>query len=45
MDKSVAQDFIEELNTLDNAPAWIIGEVVQGSRKAKILDDVQIVEV
>lgn len=45
MDKSVANDFINELSELDNSPAWIIGDVLSGERKAKIADDVQIIEI
>lgn len=45
MDKSVANDFINELRELDNSPAWIIGDVLAGDRKAKMADDVQIVEI
>ena len=45
MDKKVANDFINELKELDNSPAWIIGNVIPGQRKAKIAEDVQIVEI
>lgn len=45
MRKEVALDFIEELRNLDDADAWIIGDVLKGNRKARIVDGVQIVEV
>ena len=45
LDKSVANDFINELSELDNSPSWIIGDVLSGERKAKIADDVQIIEI
>jgi len=43
--KDVANDYIAELKELDGADAWIIGDVVEGERKAKITPDVQIIEV
>ena len=43
--KDVANDFITELKELDGADAWIIGDVVEGERNAKITQDVQIIEV
>lgn len=45
MSKDVAGDFINELETLDGFPAWIIGDVIKGSRKAKIIKEFEIIEV
>jgi len=45
MRREVASDFIGELQSLDGANAWIIGDVMKGDRKARIVDTVQIVEV
>lgn len=40
-----AQKYCEELETLDGCPAWIIGDVVTGDRKAEIAKDIKIIEV
>eukprot|EP00002_Diphylleia_rotans_P026657 TRINITY_DN5329_c0_g1_i1.p1 TRINITY_DN5329_c0_g1~~TRINITY_DN5329_c0_g1_i1.p1 ORF type:complete len:306 (-),score=54.61 TRINITY_DN5329_c0_g1_i1:629-1546(-) len=40
-----ADQFIRELQQLDDRPAWIIGRVVHGSRTASLAPDVQILEV
>lgn len=45
MGKDEAEHFIKDLNELDGAPAWIIGDVVAGEYTAKIVDDVKIIEV
>lgn len=42
----VARQFCEKLATVDDHwPAWIVGRVVPGSREARILDHVKILEV
>lgn len=43
--KEVANDFIKELQELDGTEAWIIGDVIEGERSARITQDVQIIEV
>ena len=41
-----AEGYIEELKELDECDAWIIGKVIADSdRKARIVDDVKILEV
>lgn len=40
-----AQAFCREIEEMDGQPAWIIGDVVQGSRDAFIIDQPNIVEV
>lgn len=43
--KDKADGFCRELEALDGHPAWIIGDVVDGEKKAMILDNVNIHEV
>lgn len=43
--KENAVEFCKELEKLDGYPAWIVGDVVKGGRKARILDNVNIFEV
>ena len=45
MKKEVANDFIKELEILDGTPSWIIGHVTEGNRTAKIIENVNIIEV
>lgn len=45
MKPDVAQDYINELKSLDGTPSWIIGDVITGDRTAKIVDNVEIIEV
>jgi len=45
LNKDVVQDFLMELQSLDHSPAWVIGNVVKGDRKAIICNDYQILEV
>lgn len=41
-----AEAYMNELKELDGCPSWVIGRVIKDPhRKAKILDDVQILEV
>lgn len=39
------QAFIGELSSLDGQPAWIVGRVIEGTNEARIVDDVDCVEV
>jgi len=43
--ESKAEEFCKELKELDNAPAWIIGRVVEGSHKVIITEDRTILYV
>jgi len=43
--KDRAEDFIKELFELEAMPAWIIGHVVAGSRKATLSEDLNIIPV
>lgn len=45
LSKDSADGFIKELLQLDGHPAWIIGDVVIGNRKATITKNVNILEV
>lgn len=45
MSREDAEGFIKELQELDGHPAWVIGDVVSGTRKAMIVEDVSILEV
>jgi selenide, water dikinase len=45
MSKENAEKFCKEIEELDSYPAWIIGRVVKGSKKAKIVENVSILEV
>lgn len=40
-----AAAFIDELRELDGKPAWVVGRVVPGSKDARIVEDVKIVEI
>lgn len=40
-----AQALIAELQALDSAPAWVVGRVEEGTGRARIADDVRVVEV
>lgn len=40
-----AQSYCDELEALDGKPSWIIGEVVNGNRQAKLETDLKIIEV
>ncbi|RHY34218.1 hypothetical protein DYB32_001877 [Aphanomyces invadans] len=40
-----AEAYMRELEVLDGQPAWLVGRVVDGSNKARILDDVKFLEV
>ena len=37
--------FIEDMLLVDGFPAWIVGNVVNGSNTAKVLPNVKIIEV
>jgi selenide,water dikinase len=43
--KENAAAFCEEMQKLDGAPSWIIGDVVAGNRTAEILSDAKIIDV
>eukprot|EP01147_Barroeca_monosierra_P008766 gene8767-1145_t len=43
--KEQAQEFCDQLEKEDGVPAWIIGQVTQGSGHAAIAQDVKIMEV
>ena len=43
--KENAENFCKEIEKLDNSAAWIIGKVVKGTKKAKIIENVEIIEV
>jgi selenide, water dikinase len=45
MSKENAEKFCKEIEELDSYPAWIIGRVVKGSKKAKIVEGVNILEI
>jgi selenide,water dikinase len=45
MPKADAERYCKALEELDGWPAWIVGDVVAGSRQAKIIDNVKVVEV
>jgi selenide,water dikinase len=40
-----AKDFCKEIEEIDGVPAHIIGRVVKGSRKARLLKDLNIIEM
>jgi len=40
-----AESFCQELEKIDNQPAWIIGKVVEGNGKAVISNEVNIIDV
>eukprot|EP00042_Codosiga_hollandica_P030807 m.181177 g.181177 ORF g.181177 m.181177 type:complete len:309 (+) comp53463_c0_seq1:183-1109(+) len=42
---AAAQAFIDELQALDNMPAWIIGAVIEGDRTAILADDLKAFDV
>lgn len=41
----VAADFCAEIESLDGEPAWIIGDVVAGSKTARMADGAQVIQV
>lgn len=45
MPKDQAQGYISELEQLDGSKSWIIGDVVEGSKKARFSADLNVVEV
>ena len=46
MPKDKAEGYMKELKELDGCDSWIIGNVIADeNRKARILDDVKVVEV
>jgi selenide,water dikinase len=45
MSRANAESYIKELAELDGEPAWIIGEVVEGNKKARILENPKIIEI
>lgn len=40
-----AEQFCEEIESVDGVPAWIIGDVVEGDHTADILEGVNVIEV
>lgn len=42
-DKAAA--YVAEIERLEGEPAWIVGRVVEGTRRARILEDVAIIQV
>lgn len=42
---SQAEAFCAELEALDGVPSWIVGRVVEGTKTARIMPNVEIVEV
>lgn len=44
-DRKSAELYCEELQTLDGAGCWIIGDVVKGNRTSKLLDNFKILEI
>lgn len=40
-----AQAFLDEIQEIDGQPAWIVGRVISGTRQARIVDQVSIIEV
>eukprot|EP00357_Protocruzia_adherens_P008618 CAMPEP_0115036504 /NCGR_PEP_ID=MMETSP0216-20121206/42169_1 /TAXON_ID=223996 /ORGANISM="Protocruzia adherens, Strain Boccale" /LENGTH=276 /DNA_ID=CAMNT_0002416359 /DNA_START=366 /DNA_END=1196 /DNA_ORIENTATION=- len=42
--KDRAEDYIAEIESLDDRPAWIIGEVTEGDNNAIILEDATAIE-
>lgn len=43
--EEAAQAFCKEIEETDGAPAWIVGKVVEGVRKARIVETPKIIEV
>eukprot|EP00052_Salpingoeca_macrocollata_P016745 m.135221 g.135221 ORF g.135221 m.135221 type:complete len:309 (+) comp20157_c1_seq1:228-1154(+) len=45
MPKAAATEYIKELEVVDGVQAWIVGEVVPGSRQARLADGCSFLEV
>lgn len=45
LDKAMAQDFLRESLEVYKQDSWIVGEVVKGSRKARIVDDFKVLSI
>ena len=45
MAPSDAVEYCNELENIDRNKAWIIGEVIQGEREAKLSENFEIIEV
>ena len=45
MPESAASAFIQELQGIDDWPAWIVGRVVAGSKKARLVNDLKIIPI
>lgn len=45
MSENDAKGFIKEIEEIDHCPAWIVGRVIEGDNTARLVDDVEFLEV